>query len=78
MRDMESILEEYCQADYEKRLSLFLECPWLRNEFIAIEQSEGSAEESCEARATTTGRGKERFPSCPLARLSRWCHSPSS
>jgi len=76
MGDMESILEKYRQGDYEKRLSLFLECPSLRDEFIAIEQSEASAEEPCETHPTTAGRTKERSPSTPLARLLRCCHSP--
>jgi len=75
MGDMESILEEYCQADHEKRLSLFLECTSLRNEFIAIEQSEASAEVPCETQPAIPGRSKEKSPSCPLVRLLRWCHS---
>ena len=40
MRSSQSILEEYREADFEKRLNLFLECPSLRTEFIEIDQSE--------------------------------------
>lgn len=43
MRRTESILEEYREAGFEKRLSLFLECPALRTRFIEIDQSEGVA-----------------------------------
>ena len=46
MRTTESILEEYRDADCERRLSLFLECPPLRTEFIEIEQSETSGQYS--------------------------------
>ena len=37
MRDLASIIREYREADSEKRLHLFLDCPTLRNEFIEIE-----------------------------------------
>jgi hypothetical protein len=37
MRDLETIIREYREADSEKRLYLFLDCPSLRNEFIEIE-----------------------------------------
>jgi hypothetical protein len=40
MRSGQSILEEYREADFEKRLNLFLECPSLRTEFIEIDQGE--------------------------------------
>lgn len=40
MRSTESIVEDYRQADLEKRLYLFLECPGLRATFTEIDQSE--------------------------------------
>jgi len=42
MRSTESIVEEYKQADLERRINLFLECPSLRARFIEIDQSEGA------------------------------------
>lgn len=49
MNNTESILEQYREADFEKRLNLFLECPALRNRFIEIDQSELSGSSSPEA-----------------------------
>jgi len=40
MSNSDRIIEEYLKADLEKRLSLFLDCPALRNEFIEIDFSE--------------------------------------
>jgi hypothetical protein len=37
MRDLESIIREYREADSDRRLHLFLDSPSLRNEFIEIE-----------------------------------------
>jgi len=42
MKSTERILKEYRDADFEKRLNLFLECPSLRNQFIEIDQGEVS------------------------------------
>jgi len=44
MRDLESIIRKYQEADSEKRLYLFLDCPSLRNEFIEIELHSGTKE----------------------------------
>ena len=49
MHNTEMILEQYREADFERRLSLFLECPALRNRFIEIDQSESSGNSSLEA-----------------------------
>lgn len=38
MNERDSIITAYRQADFDKRLSLFLDCPWLREEFIQIDQ----------------------------------------
>ena len=35
------IIEQYRQADFEQRLSLFLECPAYRDKFVAIDHKEG-------------------------------------
>ncbi len=48
MNSTESILEQYRDADFEKRLNLFLECPALRTRFIEIDQSESSKSSSLE------------------------------
>ncbi len=37
MKPYDRIIEEYIEADMEKRLHLFLECPSLRNQFIEID-----------------------------------------
>ena len=39
MSDIKKIIEEYKEADSEKRLSLFLDHRLLRNEFMEIEQN---------------------------------------
>jgi hypothetical protein len=44
MRDPESIIREYREADSDTRLHLFLNCPSLRNEFIEIELHSGTQE----------------------------------
>jgi len=44
MSNLESIIREYREADSEKRLHLFLDCPSLRNEFIEIELHSGTKE----------------------------------
>ena len=44
MNDIKNILEEYRNADAEKRLYLFLSHRSLRDEFITIDQSEAGAE----------------------------------
>jgi len=43
MSDIKNIIEEYKEADSEKRLSLFLNHRLLRNEFIEIEQNNTAA-----------------------------------
>ena len=40
MYSNQDIIKQYRQADFRHRLSLFLECPALRNEFVRIEQNE--------------------------------------
>jgi hypothetical protein len=43
MKDVENIIEEYRNADSEKRLYLFLSHRSLRDEFITIDQRDASA-----------------------------------
>ena len=40
MYSHQDIIKQYCQADFEHRLSLFLECPALRDEFVRIDHNE--------------------------------------
>jgi hypothetical protein len=40
MRSTDIVLQEYREANLEKRLNLFLECPSLRNRFVEIDQGE--------------------------------------
>ena len=40
MYSNQDIIKQYCQADFEHRLSLFLECPALRDEFVRIDHNE--------------------------------------
>lgn len=42
MRDNKKIIEEYRNADFEKRLYFFLSYRSLRDEFLEIDQSETS------------------------------------
>jgi hypothetical protein len=42
MKDIENIIEEYRNADFEKRLYFFLSYRSLRGEFLEIDQSETS------------------------------------
>ena len=44
MKDSKSIIEEYRNADFEKRLYLFLSHRSLRDEFLEIDQSDTSVE----------------------------------
>ena len=40
MEDTKSVVEEYHKGDFEKRLYLFLEYRYLRDEFLKIDQTE--------------------------------------
>jgi len=51
MYSHQDIITQYRQADFRQRLSLFLECPVLRNDFICIEQNESGATNSSESTA---------------------------
>jgi hypothetical protein len=44
MRDYKNIIEEYRNADSEKRLYLFLSHRSLRDDFLEIDQSDASVE----------------------------------
>lgn len=45
------IIEQYRQADFEQRLSLFLECPAFRDEFVGIDRKEGEERTSANLEA---------------------------
>jgi len=40
MNSHQDIIKQYRHADFKHRLSLFLECPALRNEFVRIDKNE--------------------------------------
>ena len=42
MKDIKSIIDEYRNADFEKRLYFFLSYRELRDEFLEIDQSDSS------------------------------------
>ena len=42
MQNQHEIIERYHQADVDHRLSLFLECPALRDRFLQIDQGQSS------------------------------------
>jgi len=44
MKDIQIIIEEYCDADFETRQYLFLSHRSLRNEFLEIEQQDTAAQ----------------------------------
>ena len=57
MRNRDQIIDAYLNADAEKRLYLFLDCPSLRNEFIEIDLSEYRKKDAAyEKEITTMGR----------------------
>ena len=51
MYSYQDIIKQYRQADFEHRLSLFLECPALRDEFVCIDQNEVGENTSPESTA---------------------------
>lgn len=68
MRENKDTVEEYQKGDAEKRLSLFLECPSRRREFIRIEQGELQPE------VNMHHDRKSKLVCNPFARLLKWCH----
>jgi hypothetical protein len=62
MRSTESIVEEYRNADLEKRLYLFLECPALRAKFTEIDQSENATARPVEYGSLREIQQGERIP----------------
>lgn len=52
MYSHQDTIKQYRQADFEHRLSLFLECPALREEFMDIEQNEVGKNTSPETATT--------------------------
>ena len=51
MYSHQDIIQQYRHADLRQRLSLFLECPVLREEFVHIEQNEVGKNTSSESAA---------------------------
>jgi hypothetical protein len=63
MSNSNRVIEEYHKADFGKRLSLFLDYPALRDEFIEIDFSEHRPAKHVE-------ETKEAVMGCPMP--SRW------
>lgn len=42
MKDVDTILMEYCEADFNKRLNLYMEFPEFRRGFLAIDRADGA------------------------------------
>ena len=51
MYSHQDIIKQYRHADFKHRLSLFLECPVLRNEFVRIDQNEAGKNTAPESAA---------------------------
>jgi len=62
MGTRDRIIEKYLEADAEKRLYLFLDCPSLRNEFIEIDLAE----------YRTKDTAKEKTGTAPVRSFLRW------
>ena len=60
MQNHEEVIENYRQADFDHRLSLFLEYPTFRNAFVRIDQGENKI------------GGKSRWPSVGVRVGRRW------
>jgi len=46
MNDFAKIVEQYRQADEERRLHLYLDCPPLREEFLEIDRQNAAARQN--------------------------------
>ena len=58
MYEQQDIIERYRQADFENRLSLFLECPAFRDDFLHIDQTDAKMKETGKiASRSKTGSG---------------------
>ena len=66
MRENKYAVKEYQKGDAEKRLSLFLERPSLRREFIKIEQGKFQPE------AVVHHGSRGKLICNPFARLLKW------
>jgi hypothetical protein len=61
MYNHQDMIKQYRQADFRQRLSLFLECPALRNEFVRIEQNEGGKNSQESAARNNISRVRKFF-----------------
>lgn len=71
MTNRDRIIEAYLEADAEKRLHLFLDCPSLRNEFMAIDLSENRA--TAKAKKNRENLPERSFPARWRAALGICC-----
>ena len=77
MKRLDNILADYRNADFEKRLYLFLDCRELREEFIKIDQEEAVKETIENAQPDPIARITEKlldlFPASLQSRIKRCC-----
>lgn len=60
MHSHQDIIEKYQKADFEHRLSLFLECPSLRDTFVRIDQGQYERSRSLKQNSTNVKIGRNR------------------
>lgn len=58
MQRHQEIIEKYRQADFEHRLSLFLEYPSIRTSFVRIDQGENEGKKASEQNSTKLKLGR--------------------
>ncbi len=72
----EKIYEDYRQADFNDRLSIYLQYPELRNDFLEIDQQEIQDRSLSSAAGPTQVRGR-RLSINPFRRLLKGCQAVS-
>ena len=75
MRDIKTIVKEYQEGNFEKRLNLFLECPPLRNEFMQIENGDDSSPGARVSEPVIHQSRKRKSAFYPCTHLLKWCNS---
>jgi len=61
MYSHQDIIKKYRHADFKHRLSLFLECPVLRNEFVRIDQNDAGKNTTPESAARSKINRARKF-----------------
>ena len=77
MKRLDNILADYQNADFEKRLYLFLDCRELREEFIKIDQEETVNQTVQKVQPDTITKITEKlfdlFPASLQSKIKRCC-----